>query len=216
MRKKEEKNQCVYDLEILRARINIRDYYINTAVSGIYESTGQLLSLIRVRLAMIENKVKEDLKESVSETSQLAGSVIRDLRDMSRNFYPENELLKEGGLIRALQGTVSNLFKGHENRIETDGTPFPLLNNSGTLLFNLALQILLDLKNGNYLHALYIKVYYAKSKISLGITYTGDAFIQLNTKQLKIVAVTIKKKKIRANINEILLSLPLVTHEAGQ
>src|SRR5215210_9587793 len=108
-------------IEALRARLEIRDFFLKTAVRDVYENIGQVLSLVRMQLAHLNTNAKVDINEKIDTSGNLIGQSIRDLRVMCRNFYPDLELLKEEGLVEGAENCIRILFPGIFPVIEIKG-----------------------------------------------------------------------------------------------
>jgi hypothetical protein len=99
-------NKTLFDLEVLRARLEIRDFFLKNLYREVYENIGQLLSLARVMLAQHGDRTEP--------ASELVGRSIRELREMCRSFYPDDDLLKENGFSQAIAKIVAIIFPGSE------------------------------------------------------------------------------------------------------
>src|SRR5262245_21081184 len=97
-------NKTLFDLEVLRARLEIRDFFLKDLYREVYENIGQLLSLVRVMLAKPGDRVEP--------ASELVGKTIRELREMCRQFYPDEDLLKENGFNQAMSKIIAIIFPG--------------------------------------------------------------------------------------------------------
>jgi hypothetical protein len=50
----------LYQYELLRTRLRIREHYLQTAVKDVYDNIGQVLSLIRLQLALLQADINKD------------------------------------------------------------------------------------------------------------------------------------------------------------
>jgi signal transduction histidine kinase len=222
----EQLNELKYQHEILRAKLEIRDHYLKTIVREIYENTGQLLSLVRVQLAIIGNKVREGEKVDVTNSGELVGQAICDLRNMSRNFYPENEILSELGLINALKQEIkADVNDFQANKIKVQGTPSALMPGAGLIFFQIILGIttlIIDLHGKD---SLLLEIIYSTNKLSIIINYAGYPIdfkgkLEINNDFLIIPPLSLEEKLkfiggeiiIKSNAThptEIIISMPL-------
>jgi hypothetical protein len=100
-----EKKRLLFELEVLKARLEIRDFFLNSTVRDIYENVGQVLSVVRMQLAILNPALQVPVEELV-RSGDLVGSSIRDLRGMTRRFYPDEDIMKDNGLAEALKYTL--------------------------------------------------------------------------------------------------------------
>ncbi len=135
-------NAFLYQHEILRAKLTIRDHYYKTILKGIYENTGQILSLVQIQLAIIEAQIKEGIKTDIATSRNLVGRAIYDLRDMGQHFFPEDEILAESGLINALRRELKSYSQDNMiHKIKVKGIPFALSADDGLVFFLVILEI---------------------------------------------------------------------------
>lgn len=141
---RESYRKLLYDYEVLRARLEIREYYVKTIIREIYENIGQVLSLVRVQLSTLETGPETHLteNENASSPGHLVGSVIRELRIMCRRFYPEENL---DASIK-LTDTIAELVKGVYPRADCtweriDGID-EIETGKGLLLLAISLELL--------------------------------------------------------------------------
>lgn len=173
-------NELLYHHEILLAKLEIRDHYFKTIVREIYENTGQLLSLVRVQLSIIGRQIQLDQKPQISQSGDLVGKVICDLREMSRNFFPENEILSSFGLFNALKRELNADIEGDvSNKIRLNGVPFALTPESGLIFFSVLLEITFLLIKSYGIDSIKFEITYTDSKVKVCIDYPGGP-IDLN------------------------------------
>src|SRR6478735_12794386 len=84
--------------EVLKARLAIRDFFLKNTVREVYENIGQVLSLVRVQLALLDTN-KTEIYESVESPGHLVGKSIKDLRVMCKSFYPDADIISDDGFI---------------------------------------------------------------------------------------------------------------------
>src|SRR5437868_1494947 len=113
--------QLLFRHEALRARLDIRDFFLKNTVREVYENIGQVLSLVRMQLALLAADTKAVVK-SVESPGNLVGQSIRDLRVMCKSFYPDAEILSDQGFVEALRDTARILYQQEEPVITIKGT----------------------------------------------------------------------------------------------
>ena len=90
-------DELLYHYVILLATLKIKDHYFEAVTKEIYENSGQLLSLVRVELAILGNQLQTDQKNLAAKPGDLVGNVIGNLREMSKSFFPEKEISSGNG-----------------------------------------------------------------------------------------------------------------------
>src|ERR671926_1311362 len=102
--------QLLFRHDVLRARLDIRDFFLKNTVREVYENIGQVLSLERMQLAMLDSDKKAAIA-SIESPGNLVGQSIRDLRVMCKSFYPDADIINENGFVEALRDTITILFR---------------------------------------------------------------------------------------------------------
>jgi len=159
-------------IEALRARLEIRDFFLKTAVRDVYENIGQVLSLVRMQLAHLDTTTKVDINEKIDTSGILIGQSIRDLRVMCKSFYPDADLLKEEGLVEGLDNSIRILFPGILPVIEVKGVRKDIEPDLKLIIFKTVLQLLNQIKDikGEFIR---LVICYMKEEVKFEINYKG-------------------------------------------
>src|SRR5688572_30801693 len=99
--------KTLFELEVLRARLEIRDFFLKNLFREVYENIGQVLSLVRVMLA--------SPGAGTERASELVGKSIRDLRQMCKSFFPDADLLQQNGFANGIKETVEIIYPGSQS-----------------------------------------------------------------------------------------------------
>lgn len=153
----------LFDLEAQRARLEIRDFFLQNLFREVYENIGQVLSLVRVMLARQCGPVEP--------ASELVGQSIRELREMCRDFYPDAEILKENGFAEGIRAIIKIIFPGTPLIIDTVEEIQP---ERKWIVFNIILELLNRIKETNG-ELTGVKIHFTQRHIDLIITYKGVA-----------------------------------------
>jgi hypothetical protein len=216
-----ENKQLFLKYEILRARLEIREFFLKTAVKEVYENIGQVLSLVRMQLAVFDPKKTGHATEEITQSGDLVGQSIKDLRSMCRSFYPDHDLLKENGFIEGLESTLRILDLSSKPSIKIKGILKETSDEAKLIVFKMLLNILIEIKEtgGTYKS---IVVSYEDEVTKFTIRYNGEP-IDINVKSAvsdddTISSLTetadfinggIYAKKSKTGINSIILQAPL-------
>jgi signal transduction histidine kinase len=176
-------NAFLYQHEILRAKLTIRDHYYKTIIRDIYENTGQILSLVQIQLALVEAQIKDDIKTDIAASRKLVGRAIYDLRDMGQHFFPEDEILEDSGLINALKRELKSYSPDNiMNKIKVKGIPFALSADDGLVFFLVILEIVTVIINKYGVESFEMVIIYSNAKLKISICYLGKP-IDFNKKE---------------------------------
>jgi hypothetical protein len=216
-----ENKQLLIKYEILRARLEIREFFLKTSVREVYENIGQVLSLVRMQLSIFDPEKLGHKTEDIVQSGDLVGQSIRDLRSMCRSFYPDVDILKNGGFIEGLESTLKILNLSDKETIKLKGTRKDIPEGLRLIAFKMMQDILIAIKKieGKYKSMV---VSYREETIDVTISYTGElidlnrkntiniedvAFSLLDTAQL--IEGNISTRKSKAGTISLTLQVPL-------
>ena len=187
MQSSEPNYALLYDSQVLRAKIAIRDHYLKNVVKEIYENSGQLLSLVRIQLENLKRQTADELQTRISSSGELVGEVIQNLREMSRNFSPEKDITSEAGIVSALERELNN-YSGQNRpaRITVTGMPFAIAPDAGLIYFHLILDISFVLTS-----------LYGEESLAMDITYTHLQLSILIKYDLKPTGIVEEEEELR-------------------
>jgi hypothetical protein len=93
-----------------QAKLDILDYFLNSAIRDIYDNVGQVLSLVIVNLEIISRLENGETAMLNKKTSSLVSQCIRDLRAMTAIFQPESRLKNIEGFVSITSELVKSNF----------------------------------------------------------------------------------------------------------
>ena len=159
--------------EVLRARLDIRDFFLKNTVREVYENIGQVLSLVRMQLAMLDTN-KKAVIESIDSPGHLVGQSIRDLRVMCKSFYPDADILNEAGFAEALRDTITVLYQDKNPAITIKGSQKDILPELKLVVFKMIQEVLTLIKeSGGRLVS--VAIAYGNQQVTITLIYNGEA-----------------------------------------
>lgn len=169
MSKQSEFKRLLYEHEVLWAKYDIRDHYLNHIVQDIYQNIGQVLSLIRIQLSLLP-----DTNVITAEPGQLLAKVIQEFKSMCKSFYPEKELLGKSGLVKSFEhelALVNNDTNG--SNVAVKGNPVSLPEGTELVTFRMLQEILLLIRKQEKKAPISSKIIYKKTNVNFSIEYMG-------------------------------------------
>src|SRR3954454_3116502 len=208
--------QLLFSHEALRARLDIRDFFLKNTVREVYENIGQVLSLVRMQLAMLATDTKAPLK-SAESPGHLVGQSIRDLRVMCKSFYPDADILNEEGFVEALRDTVKILYQYDEPVITINGIEKETQPELKLVIFKMIQEMLTLIKEtgGEFIS---LAIDYLDYEVKITTLYNGEA-IPLGKKtsdnidlalqeRAELIKGKLKLNKHKDGLTQIQLSYP--------
>jgi len=183
----------LYQYEVLRARIEIREHFLKTVVREVYENIGQVLSLIRVQLSLLQTNIETAKNDKIDSSGELVGKTIRDLRNMCQLFYPEVNIVSGAGFKRAIEYEIKTLYpKAVCHIYEEKPAPEIIKEEKALVLFGIFLEILTLIRQRQNAQLNFATVKYIQNEVRIVIRYSGE---------------TIRKKKSDMQIGSFDLSI---------
>jgi signal transduction histidine kinase len=109
-------NMGLYE-ELLRIQLEIQEHSLDMIVKEIYENVGQVLSLVKLNLSMLNTAKELEARKTATHAGDLLGKAIRDLRKISNPVT--GKVIAEKGLIHAIRQELDILSRinNYTNRL---------------------------------------------------------------------------------------------------
>ncbi len=180
----ESYEKLLYQHEVLRARLTIREHYLGTVVKEVYENIGQMLSLIRLQLSAFRYGFEADGKEKIASSGEMVGKTIHDLRSMCRLFYPEEDIINGSGFHRVVAAEIRSRFPEAEYLTDNEGViPVILRGEKGMILFGTLLELFNTIREEQQGNLTRVEMKSSGNKLQFIISYTGEMIRRSRTKK---------------------------------
>ncbi|MEE9407577.1 MAG: ATP-binding protein [Polaribacter sp.] len=90
-----------YEEEIIKSQLETQEQTLQNISWELHDNIGQLLSVARLQLNMLQPNLTEDQKALVNETGQIISKSLQEIRTLSKLLNPE--VVRNIGLEEALQ-----------------------------------------------------------------------------------------------------------------
>lgn len=101
-------NMRLYE-ELLQIQLEIQEHSLDMIVKEIYENVGQVLSLVKLNLSMLNTSQEKEAQKTATHAGHLLGKAIRDLRKISNPVT--GKVIVEKGLIHAIRQELDILSR---------------------------------------------------------------------------------------------------------
>ncbi len=137
-----------YQQEILQAQLEIQHQTLQYFSGEIHDNVGQLLSVARVYLNMLETEAT-GFSRQIGETNEVIASAISELRALSKSL--DGDFVKDFGLIESLAHELQRVRRTgqYETRLDISGTPCRLEPQRELVVF----RVIQELINNAIKHA---------------------------------------------------------------
>lgn len=192
---KQRETQQRFEKEISKSRLEIQEQALQNISWEIHDNVGQLLSVAKMQLNMVQYALPEEQKKSVAETGNIISKSLEELRGLSKSLNPET--IKNKGLLESTQFEIErfNRLNVIEATFNIDGEPFNLTNEKEIILF----RILQEFCNNTLKYAkaknLVINFNYLNDKLEITALDNGIGFdVHDITKEKGIGLINIKSR----------------------
>lgn len=222
MTRHEQYETLLYQYELLRTRLRIREHYLGTVVKEVYENIGQVLSLIRIKLLGLQPEGDSGTRETLDSSGELVGKTISDLRQMCRLFYPEEDIMHEGGFHRVLSKEIQIRFPAATYHAEPGKEISKALTGErGILLFGIILEIFAAIEEERDADLREVEATFSKGVYRIGIGYTGSGKLpglnrsvamkpHLSTaERVRMLGGKMEYKSFKNGTRKIILDIPI-------
>jgi len=123
--------------ELLQAKIEMQEQTLIHVSREIHDNITQVLSFVKLNLAMTGNLTEDEKSLKVSESRKLVAQAIGDLRDLSKSLSFEH--IAQLGLIKTIQLETERINKSAiiDAELSTDGEWYSLGNQRELVLFRI-------------------------------------------------------------------------------
>jgi signal transduction histidine kinase len=178
IRNKQEQQelQSVFHQELLRAQIEMQEQTLANISREIHDNITQVLSFVKLNLAMISKSGEELRQIKVDESRELIAQAITDLRDLSKSLSFEH--IVQHGLSKTIRIETDRINKTGiiELILKTEGEMYTLGEQRELVLFRIFQETLNNtLKHSGAKH-LKISLQYIPELFTLTLEDDGAGF----------------------------------------
>ena len=134
---KQREIQQRFEEEINKSKLEIQEQSLRNISWEIHDNVGQLLSVARMQLNMIQYSLPPEQQSAIIETSEIVGKSLQELRDLAKSLNPEK--IKNLGLIESVKSEFSRYKRLNflTANLSIDGDEFTLSNEKEIILFRI-------------------------------------------------------------------------------
>ena len=173
-----------YAKELAKSQNEIRERALENLSWEIHDNVGQLLSVSKMQLNLLEMKVTAENKETVKEVTELVSKSLQDLRALSKTMNPVS--IQKIGLLQALKLELDryNRLNFVKAKLEIINEPFRLDKEKETILFRIVQEFITNAIKHAKATELNVKLTYENEELEIIIKDNGVGF-DINKKSAK-------------------------------
>lgn len=173
--KEREINEANFNQAILNSQLEIQEQTFNNISQEIHDNVGQILSLAKVQLNIIEESEKAD-KQLIKDASENISKAMTDLRDIAKGL--NSERIKSLGLVKALEQESHRINRtGFLNiQIAVEGAEKEIDQQKQLILFRIVQECFQNIIKHAFASIVQVTFYYSESELQIYIKDNGKGF----------------------------------------
>jgi signal transduction histidine kinase len=107
--KDKEQLNISFENKLLQTKLEIQEQTFKTISEEIHDNIGQMLTLVKLNLNVLENSSFDDAKNKLQDTKEILGEAIQSLRDISKTL--NSDAINKVGLVKAIEREMQVIGK---------------------------------------------------------------------------------------------------------
>ena len=165
-----------YRKEILITQLEIQEQTLKNISQEIHDNVGQVLSLAKLNLNMMDIAKTEQLQGRIDNTLSQVSKAINDLRDLSKSFNTDN--ITAIGLVKSIEYELEMISKTDflKSSFEKTGVIKKLESQKELILFRIVQEALHNIIKHAGAKTVKVLVAYTDKELDLQVTDDGHGF----------------------------------------
>jgi len=192
---KQRETQLLFEEEITKSKLEIQEQALQNISWEIHDNVGQLLSVAKMELNMMQYTLPEEHQAGIQETGDIIGKSLQELRGLAKSLNPET--IKNKGLIESLNQEVEryNRLNFINASLEVSEDYFNLSNEKEIILFRILQEFCNNTLKYSKAKELKINLNFENDFLNIFAEDNGIGFdINDKTKQSGIGLINIKSR----------------------
>ena len=165
-----------FEDEIIKSQLETQEQTLQNISWELHDNVGQLLSVAKMQLNMLEPKVANGQKGILDETSEIISQSLQEIRTLSKLLNPET--VKNMGLERSIELELQrfnrlNFLNAHLNII---GEPIEINQKDEIILFRILQEFLSNTVKHSKTPKLEVTLTYTKEHLTIKAQDFGVGF----------------------------------------
>lgn len=174
--KEKQHMQSTLNQTLLQTRLEIQEETFKTISQEIHDNIGQALSFVKLSLNMMDGRIPPDIKEKLTESKELLGKTIQDLRDIARSLNPD--FISDSGLYGAIEQQLQLLEKTgqYKTTFKVMGIAYKNSQQRELVLFRIVQELLNNIIKHAEATTVNVLMNYQADKLLITVSDNGKGF----------------------------------------
>jgi signal transduction histidine kinase len=173
---KQREIQRNFEKEITKSKLEIQEQALKNISWEIHDNVGQLLSVAKMQLNMVQMSLPEKEQNQIIETGKIVSKSLQELRGLAKSLNPET--IKNKGLIDSIKLEVDryNRLNFVEAELIVSEEPYNLTNEKEIILFRILQEFCNNTLKYSKAEKLKIKLNYKANLLNIIAEDNGVGF----------------------------------------
>lgn len=174
--KEKEQLRLAFEKEILESKLEIQEHTMQVISGEIHDNIGQVLSLAKLTINTMNMAEPDHLKEKITDSKQLIGKAIQDLRSLSKSL--NTDFVTGNGLLKSIEYNVEYLEKSEVivPVLLVEGNPYALESQHELILFRIFQEVINNIIKHANATRVDICLHYSPENLLIKIADNGQGF----------------------------------------
>lgn len=193
--------------ELLKAQLETQEQTFHSLSQELHDNIGQVLSLAKLNMSVIELNSKGQSNESITQTKSLLNTAINDLRDISKTL--NTEYVKEKDLAESIERDIGMLRRTRkfDALMEVKGNPFPIGSERRLILYRMVQESINNIVKHAGATQISVVLDYLPEALTIVIADNGAGFDMTRTPK-GVGLININQRSAMINSTVSIQSIP--------
>lgn len=173
-----------FSKSLLESKIEIQEQTMSQISNDIHDEMGSTISLIRIKLNIIEPEDIESTRKHITELQSIALQVANKLRNISHSL---NSSITKHGFAQAITTTLDQLREATNLEVfyEIIGHEYPIRHDQEIIIYRMCQEIINNVIKHANAEILSFKIWYMHDQLKIEIKDNGKGFnVSQQTKKI--------------------------------
>lgn len=164
-----------FSKSLLESKIEIQEQTMSQISNDIHDEMGSTISLIRIKLDIIEPEDIESTRKHITELQNIALQVANKLRNIAHSL---NSSITKYGFAQAIATTLDQLKEAKNLKViyEIIGNEYPIRNEQEIIIYRMCQEIINNVIKHAEADVLSFKIKYMQDQLKIEIKDNGKGF----------------------------------------
>ncbi|MET2983669.1 sensor histidine kinase [Aureibaculum conchae] len=172
-----------FDEEIIKSKLETQEQTLQNISWELHDNVGQLLSVARMQLNIVQPNLTEEQKTIVQETGEIISKSLQEIRSLSKLLNPE--AVKNLGLHEAIQLEIDrfNRLNFIEASFKVNGNVIPIDQKDEIILFRIIQEFLSNSVKHSKTKKMEVVATYSSNYLTIKVQDYGVGFDEASIKK---------------------------------